>query len=171
MNSIWPGCTASLLDARRRVVQLLKAGYVHVVGADLKSYFDSIPHDRLMTRLASRIAGGSVLRPIESFLQADILSELAQWTPEQGAPQGAVLSPLLSNLYPHPLDHQLAEAGYEMVRCADRSITVRSMPAVRGADPLADKTIDGKAGCGKSAPSVWREGRPGQTDLPYPYVA
>jgi RNA-directed DNA polymerase len=106
-------------DALRRVDQLLKAGYVHVVDADLKAYFDTIPHDRLMARLETKIADGPVLRLIEAFIQADILDDLAQWTPEQGAPQGAVLSPLLSNIYLDPLDHLLAEAGFEMVRYAD----------------------------------------------------
>ena len=106
-------------DALRRVDQLLKAGFVHVVDADLKGYFDSIPHDRLMTRLESKIADGPVLRLIESFLKADILDGASQWTPEQGAPQGAVLSPLLSNIYLDPLDHLMAATGYEMVRYAD----------------------------------------------------
>jgi len=106
-------------DALRRVDQLLKAGYTHVVDADLKSYFDTIPHDRLMSRLKTKIADGRVLSLIESFLQAGILDGLAEWTPESGAPQGAVLSPLLSNVYLDPLDHLAAEAGFEMVRYAD----------------------------------------------------
>lgn len=106
-------------DALRRVDELLKAGYTHVVDADLKAYFDSIPHEGLMTRLRERIADGPVLRLIEAFLKADILEEASQWTPEQGAPQGAVLSPLLSNIYLDPLDHLLAEGGFEMVRYAD----------------------------------------------------
>jgi RNA-directed DNA polymerase len=106
-------------DALRRVDQLVQAGYVHVVDADLKGYFDSIPHDRLMERLEAKIADGPVLRLIESFLKANILDEASQWTPTQGAPQGAVLSPLLSNVYLDPLDHLVAAAGYEMVRYAD----------------------------------------------------
>jgi len=106
-------------DALRRVDQLVKQGYVHVVDADLKSYFDTIPHDRLMDRLRTKIADGPLLSLIHSFLQADILDEAAQWTPESGAPQGAVLSPLLSNVYLDPLDHLLASQGYEMVRYAD----------------------------------------------------
>ena len=104
-------------DALRRVEQLLQAGYVHVVDADLKSYFDSIPRDRLMTRLEEKIADGPVLKLIASFLQADILEDGASWTPEAGAPQGAVLSPLLSNVYLDPLDHLAAASGLEMV-CA-----------------------------------------------------
>lgn len=106
-------------DALRRVDQLLKAGFIHVVDADLKGYFDSIPHERLMDRLREKIADGPVLRLIEAFLKADTLDEAAQWTPEAGAPQGAVLSPLLSNVYLDPLDHLAARSGFQMVRYAD----------------------------------------------------
>jgi RNA-directed DNA polymerase len=106
-------------DALRRVDQLVKQGYFYVVDADLKSYFDTIPHDRLMERLQTKIADGTLLSMIQSFLQAQILDEAQQWTPEEGAPQGAVLSPLLSNIYLDPLDHLLAAKGFEMVRYAD----------------------------------------------------
>ena len=106
-------------DALRRVSQLLERGHVHVVDADLKGYFDSIPHDRLMSRVKERIADGRVLRLIGDFLKADILDDMERWTPEQGAPQGAVLSPLLSNVYLDPFDHLLAKHGNEMVRYAD----------------------------------------------------
>lgn len=106
-------------DALRRVDELLKQGYVHVVDADLKGYFDSIPHDGLMTRVEKKISDGRILRLIGAFLQADILDDAKRWTPEAGAPQGAVLSPLLSNIYLDPLDHLLAEQGFEMVRYAD----------------------------------------------------
>jgi RNA-directed DNA polymerase len=106
-------------DALRRVDSLLKAGYTHVVDADLKGYFDSIPHDRLLSRLGTKIADGRVLSLIAAFLQAGILDGVKEWTPESGAPQGAVLSPLLSNLYLDPLDHRIAAAGFEMVRYAD----------------------------------------------------
>lgn len=106
-------------DALRRVDSLLTEGYVHVVDADLKGYFDSIPHDRLMKRLEEKIADGPTLRLIDGFLKADILDDAARWTPETGAPQGAVLSPLLSNVYLDPLDHLMVEQGIEMVRYAD----------------------------------------------------
>jgi len=106
-------------DALRRVDELLKAGYTTVVDADLKGYFDTIPHDRLMMRLREKIADGPVLSLIESFLKADILDGLEEWTPPTGAPQGAVLSPLLSNVYLDPLDHLAARSGFEMVRYAD----------------------------------------------------
>jgi RNA-directed DNA polymerase len=106
-------------DALRRVDELLKQGFVYVVDADLKSYFDTIPHDRLMDRLRDHVADGRVLQLIESFLKAGIMDGLREWEPETGAPQGAVLSPLLSNIYLNPLDHQMAAQGYQMVRYAD----------------------------------------------------
>ena len=106
-------------DALRRVDQLLQAGYTHVVDADLKGYFDSIPHDRLLERLGEKIADGQVLSLIEKFLKASVLEDAEQWTPEAGAPQGAVLSPLLSNVYLDPLDHRMAREGFPMVRYAD----------------------------------------------------
>ena len=109
----------SCKDALRRVDELLKEGYVHIVDADLKGYFDSIPHDRLMARLQEKIADGPTLSLIDQFLEADIMDGLEHWTPTAGAPQGAVLSPLLSNVYLDPLDHLLAEHGYQMVRYAD----------------------------------------------------
>jgi RNA-directed DNA polymerase len=106
-------------DALRRVDELLKQGYVYVLDADLKSYFDTIPHDRLMSRLRAHIADGRMLQLIESFLKAGIIDGLKEWEPEAGAPQGAVLSPLLSNIYLNPLDHQMAKQGWQMVRYAD----------------------------------------------------
>ena len=106
-------------DALRRVQQLLDQGYRYVVDADLKSYFDTIPHQELMKRLRERMADGRVLKLIESFLEAKIMEAMSQWTPTAGAPQGAVLSPLLSNIYLDPLDHEMEKAGYQMVRYAD----------------------------------------------------
>jgi RNA-directed DNA polymerase len=106
-------------DALRRVDELMKNGYVYVVDADLKSYFDTIPHERLMSRLRDRIADGRLLRLIETFLKAGLMAGLEEGEPEAGVPQGAVLSPLLSNIYLNPLDHQMAARGFEMVRYAD----------------------------------------------------
>lgn len=106
-------------DALRRVEQLLKQGYRYVVDVDLKSYFDTIPHEKLMLAVRQRIADGRVLKLIESFLKANIMDGLNQWEPTSGAPQGAVLSPLLSNVYLDPLDHLMARLGYQMTRYAD----------------------------------------------------
>lgn len=109
------GCKAAL----RRVQELLDKGHRYVVDADLKSYFDTIPHQQLLERVGQKVADGRVLKLIESFLTQGVLDGLEQWTPAAGAPQGAVLSPLLSNIYLDPLDHLMARHGFEMVRYAD----------------------------------------------------
>ena len=106
-------------DALREVDRLIKEGYTHVVDADLASYFDTIPHDRLVARIEMKIIDGKVLDLIRGWLTADILKGLERWTPTQGSPQGAVISPLLANIYLDPLDKVVAERGYRMVRYAD----------------------------------------------------
>ena len=106
-------------DALREVDRLLKAGYTHVVDADLASYFDTIPHARLMARIKERVSDGRVLQLIEAFLYQDIVKGVERWTPVGGTPQGAVISPLLANVYLHPLDTLMREHGYRMVRYAD----------------------------------------------------
>lgn len=106
-------------DALRRVDGLLKKGFHYVVDVDLKSYFDTIPHDKLLAEVCKHVADSRVLGLIEAFLKAEIMDGLQHWTPTSGAPQGAVLSPLLSNLYLNDLDHLVARAGFEMTRYAD----------------------------------------------------
>jgi RNA-directed DNA polymerase len=105
--------------ALERVEELLNAGNVFVVDADLKSYFDTISKTRLMARIREKVSDSRVLRMIEMFLEQGVLDGMQEWTPETGTPQGAVLSPLLANIYLNPLDHLLAEAGFAMVRYAD----------------------------------------------------
>ena len=106
-------------DALREVDECLREGYTHVVDADLKGYFDSIPHELLKTRIQEHISDGRVLQLMTSWLQQDIVRDLERWTPTAGTPQGAVISPLLANLYLHPLDVKMSELGYRMVRYAD----------------------------------------------------
>jgi RNA-directed DNA polymerase len=106
-------------DALREVERLLHAGYTYVVDADIKAYFDNIAHEPLMADIGSYIADGRVLELIRSFLKQEVLEDLTLWTPEKGSPQGAVISPLLANLYLHPVDVGVAAAGYEMIRYAD----------------------------------------------------
>jgi len=105
--------------ALERVEALLQQGYVYIVDADLKSYFDTIPKDRLMARVREKVSDSPVLRLVEMFLQQGVMDGLKEWTPETGTPQGAVISPLLANIYLNPLDHLVAEAGFAMVRYAD----------------------------------------------------
>lgn len=109
----------SCKDALREVDRLLQAGHTHVVDADLKGYFDSIPHDRLKQRLASHISDGRLLALLDGWIEQDVVQELKSWTPTSGTPQGAVISPLLANLYLHDLDLKLAGLGLSMVRYAD----------------------------------------------------
>jgi RNA-directed DNA polymerase len=114
-------------DALREVDALLKAGYTQVVDADLKAYFDSIPHERLMERVEASVSDGRVLELICGWLTQDILRGLERWTPTGGTPQGAVISPLLANLYLHSLDERMMARGYRMVRyCDDFVVLCRS---------------------------------------------
>ena len=111
-------------NALQCVEQLLNAGNVFVVDVDLKSYFDTIPKDKLFEIVKTKISDGALLRLIRKYLDQSVMSELATWTPETGVPQGAVLSPLLANAYLNPLDHLMAESGFEMVRYADDMVVL-----------------------------------------------
>lgn len=109
-------------DALRRVEELLQSGLAHVVDVDIKGYFDSIPHERLMALVRERVADGRVLKLIESFLKQGVMEQWGQIEPEdqdQGTPQGGVISPLLANIYLNPLDWLMHNAGQQMVRYAD----------------------------------------------------
>ncbi len=72
-----------------------------MVDADIQGYFDNIAHEKLMKRIETTISDGPVLKLIRQFLEQDILAEAWRWTPMKGTPQGAVLSPLLANIYLH----------------------------------------------------------------------
>jgi len=109
-------------DALRRVEELLRNGYTWVVDADIKSYFDSIPHDKLMKEVEEQIADGRILEMIEGYLKQGIMDGLKEWEAEKGTPQGAVISPLLANIYLSKIDHEMARLGHEMVRYADDSV-------------------------------------------------
>jgi RNA-directed DNA polymerase len=108
------------VQALARVERLLQSGHLWIVDADLKACFDTIPHERLLALVRKRIADGKVLRLLEQYLRAGVMASGKDWQPsEQGTPQGAVISPLLANLYLNPLDHEMAGKGYQMIRYAD----------------------------------------------------
>jgi RNA-directed DNA polymerase len=109
----------SCKDALRRVDTLLKQGYTWVVDADIEGYFDAIDHDLLMSDVEQYIADGRVLRLLKQYLTQNVMDGLKNWTPTSGTPQGAVISPLLANLYLHRVDERLAREGLELVRYAD----------------------------------------------------
>ena len=115
-------------DALRRVDELLKSGLVHIVDVDIKGYFDSIPHDKLMKLVRERIADGRVLKLVEAFLKQGVMAQsetMGGYEMEEiekieaGTPQGGVISPLLANIYLNPLDWKMNREGHQMVRYAD----------------------------------------------------
>ena len=99
-----------------------------VVDADLKSYFDTIPRAELLARVKAKVSDGRILKLLEAFLTQGVLEEMNLWTPEAGTPQGAVVSPLLSNIYLDALDHEMAGKGIEMVRYADDFVVLCGTP-------------------------------------------
>src|SRR5205814_1796016 len=80
---------------------------------------DTIPKDRLLASVREKVSDSRVLRLLGMFLDQGVLDGMREWTPETGTPQGAVISPLLANIYLNPLDHRVADAGFAMVRYAD----------------------------------------------------
>lgn len=133
----------SCKDALGRVDALLKAGYSHIVDADLASYFETIPHERLMDRIRSKVSDTRVLSLIELFLGQGVMEGLAVYRPEAGTPQGAVMSPLLSNVYLDAVDHLMAAQGFAMVRYADDFVVMcRSDEAAQAALDLVTNWVE-----------------------------
>ena len=113
-------------DALRRVDGLLREGRSWVVDVDITRYFDTIPHEMLMGEIEKKIADGRVLSLIRRFLKQDVLKATpgVVGTEGTGTPQGAVISPLLANIYLHPTDQTMESEGYDMVRYADDSVVL-----------------------------------------------
>jgi RNA-directed DNA polymerase len=106
-------------NALSRVWRLLKEGYTWVVDADLKGYFDTIPREPLLELVSAKVSDGRVLELLKAYLNQGVMEGMKEWTTEKGTPQGAVISPLLANIYLNPLDHKMAGMGIEMIRYAD----------------------------------------------------
>lgn len=115
-NGFRPGRGAK--DALRSVNHGLRQGYNWVVDADIKGYFDNIDHDMLMQRIERHISDGRLLKLIRTYLEHDVMDDGELWTSQQGTPQGAVLSPLLANIYLDDLDKIVGDE-HRMVRYAD----------------------------------------------------
>jgi RNA-directed DNA polymerase len=130
-------------DALREVNQLLKQGYTWVLDADVKSYFDTIPHDLLINCIKEKVSDGKIINLLELFLKQEILEDMKCWKPISGTPQGAVLSPLLANVYLHRLDLALHQNGYKMIRYADDWLVLcRSRQEAEAALVMVQSWID-----------------------------
>lgn len=105
--------------AIQRVEEYFKEGYQWVVEIDIKSFFDTVEHEKLIDLVAEEIADGRVLRLIRSFLTSGVMEEMEARYQTTGTPQGGVISPLLANIYLHPYDEKMTAEGYKVVRYAD----------------------------------------------------
>ena len=109
----------STKDALRKIWKELGAGAEWIVDADLKDFFGSVEHEKLLTLVAQRISDGRVLRLIERMLKAGVLSGGQRFPTEQGTPQGGIVSPLLSNILLTPFDREMRRRGFRLTRYAD----------------------------------------------------
>jgi group II intron reverse transcriptase/maturase len=95
------------------------AGFKWVVDADIQAFFDNIPHDLILNRVAERVADGNILRLLREFLSAGVMEGFNFLPTTSGTPQGGVISPLLANIVLDLLDHRLTQSGFRFVRYAD----------------------------------------------------
>lgn len=102
-----------------KVREYLKQGYTYIVDADIKGFFDNIPHKLIMGEIANEVADGNILGLIEKFLKSGVMEEGQLRSTTKGTPQGGVISPLLANIILNRFDHELAKQGYKFVRYAD----------------------------------------------------
>lgn len=105
--------------AVERVLELQQLGHTYVLDADIKGFFDNIPHEVIMSGVAAEVADGNILRLVEQFLKAGVMEDGTFRPTTMGTPQGGVISPLLANIALNSLDWQLHDAGYRFVRYAD----------------------------------------------------
>jgi group II intron reverse transcriptase/maturase len=109
----------SAKDALRKVWKELNEGYEWIVDADLKNFFGSVDHEKLLTLVNRRVADGRVLRLIRRFLKAGCIADGQRLLTEEGTPQGGVISPLLSNILLTPFDREMRKRGFQLTRYAD----------------------------------------------------
>lgn len=95
-----------------------------VASADIHDYFDCIDHNLLLNLVSARVWEEEVLHLIELWLKMGLMSGLTWSAPESGIPQGAVISPLLSNIYLHEFDCRMEKEGLKLIRYADDFVLV-----------------------------------------------
>jgi len=124
----------STKDALRKVWKEIESGGEWIVDADLKDFFGSVDHEKLLTLVAQRVADGRVLRLIKAMLKAGSYGQGRLFPSERGTPQGGVVSPLLSNILLTPFDREMRRRGYRLTRYADDwVITCKSVAEARAA--------------------------------------
>src|SRR6516164_7002444 len=106
----------STKDALRKIWKELGAGAEWIVDADLKDFFGSADHEKLLTLVAQRVADGRVLRLVRAMLKAGSYGQGRLFPSERGTPQGGVISPLLSNILLTPFDQEMRRRGYRLTR-------------------------------------------------------
>jgi len=106
-------------DALRKIWKEIDSGREWIVDADLRNFFGTADHAKLMTLVNQRISDGRILRIIENILKAGCYAEGKMLPTKQGTPQGAVVSPLLSNILLTPFDKEMRRRGYQLTRFAD----------------------------------------------------
>ena len=132
----------STRDALRKVWKEIKSGREWVVDADLKDFFGSVEHDKLLALVAQRVSDGRVLRLIEAMLKAGSYGQGRLFPSERGTPQGGVVSPLLSNILLTPFDWEMRREGYQLTRYADDwVVTCKSAEEARAAIAAAQRTL------------------------------
>lgn len=109
----------STKDALRKVWQEIEQGREWIVDADLKDFFGSVDHEKLLTLVAQRVADGRVLRLLRAMLTAGSYGEGRLFPTDRGTPQGGVISPILSNILLTPFDREMGRKGYQLTRYAD----------------------------------------------------
>lgn len=126
-----------------RVLELRRQGYTYVLDADIKGFFDNIPHAVIMAGVAAEVADGNILGLVERFLKAGVMEEGVFRPTTLGTPQGGVISPLLANIALNGLDWQLHDAGFRFVRYADDFVVLcKSEVQVQEAHALVQQHLD-----------------------------
>src|SRR6266478_3308129 len=133
----------STKDAMRKVWKEIDGGWEWIVDGDLKDFFGSVDHEKLLTLVAQRVADSRVLRLIKAMLKAGSYGQGKLFPSERGTPQGGVASPLLSNILLTPFDQEMRRKGYQLTRFADDwVITCKSVAEARAALAAATRILE-----------------------------